>query len=127
MEINLKIKELRDKKDFTQEDLAARSGFSLSTIKRWESGVTSPSIKDLSKLASVLGISMVSLIEGESSNNSSSETISASRDFSIDSKIGRLYVRNGDKIIDLPATSEGYKAFSEALAILANTTAPAVV
>lgn len=39
----LGIKEIRFKLGFTQEDLARKLGLSLSTVSKWEQGVTSPS------------------------------------------------------------------------------------
>jgi DNA-binding transcriptional regulator YiaG len=37
------IKAIRFKLGFTQEDLARKLGLSLSTVSKWEQGVTSPS------------------------------------------------------------------------------------
>jgi DNA-binding transcriptional regulator YiaG len=37
------IREMRVKLGFTQEDLARKLGLALSTISKWEQGVTSPS------------------------------------------------------------------------------------
>ena len=34
--LQVKLKELRKKKDWTQEDLAREIGVSLSTVQRWE-------------------------------------------------------------------------------------------
>jgi len=39
----INIKAIRDKLGFTQEDLARKLGISLSTVSKWEQGVTSPS------------------------------------------------------------------------------------
>jgi DNA-binding transcriptional regulator YiaG len=37
------IKAMREKLGFTQEDLARKLGLALSTVSKWEQGVTSPS------------------------------------------------------------------------------------
>ena len=37
------IKAIREKLEFTQEDLARKLGLALSTVSKWEQGVTSPS------------------------------------------------------------------------------------
>ena len=37
------IKEIRLELGFTQEDLARKMGLALSTVSKWEQGVTSPS------------------------------------------------------------------------------------
>ena len=54
-----KVKELRKKKDWTQEDLAREIGVSLSTVQRWESKRTKPirlARKELKKLFRGVGI-----------------------------------------------------------------------
>ena len=37
------IRTLRFEREFTQEDLARKMGLALSTVSKWEQGVTSPS------------------------------------------------------------------------------------
>lgn len=44
------IKAIRLKLGFTQEDLARRLGLALSTVSKWEQGVTNPSRLALEKL-----------------------------------------------------------------------------
>ena len=54
-----KVKELRKKKGWTQEDLAREIGVSLSTVQRWESKRTKPirlAQKELKKLFRGVGI-----------------------------------------------------------------------
>jgi len=48
------IKAIRLKLGFTQEDLARRLGLALSTVSKWEQGVTSPSRLAREKLEKML-------------------------------------------------------------------------
>jgi len=54
-EIATRIKELRLQNGFSQEGLAEKSGLSLRTVQRIESGETEPREDSLKKLADVLG------------------------------------------------------------------------
>jgi len=54
------LKEIRNRKDWSQEDLARRLEVSLSTLQRWESDRCSPSRvyrKELTKLFNEVGVS----------------------------------------------------------------------
>lgn len=53
---NLKI--LREKRNLTQDDLAAKLGLSRQQIWRWENGASRPTQHNLDKLANVLGTSV---------------------------------------------------------------------
>jgi DNA-binding transcriptional regulator YiaG len=48
------VKTIRFKLGFTQEDLARRLGLALSTVSKWEQGVTSPSRLAREKLEKLL-------------------------------------------------------------------------
>ena len=48
------IKTIRDELGFTQEDLARKLGLALSTVSKWEQGVTSPSRLAREKLEKLL-------------------------------------------------------------------------
>jgi len=48
------IKSIRLKLGFTQEDLARKLGLALSTVSKWEQGVTSPSRLAREKLEKLL-------------------------------------------------------------------------
>jgi len=55
MDFAQKLKDLRTEKDFTQEELAKKSGISLKTISRYELGETIPRTRSYyEKLASAL-------------------------------------------------------------------------
>ncbi|MFC2068033.1 multiprotein-bridging factor 1 family protein [Chloroflexota bacterium] len=49
-----KIRQCRDLKGWTQEQLARKVGVSLNTVQRWESGRTKPSQLAMEKLQEVL-------------------------------------------------------------------------
>ncbi|MFC2059580.1 multiprotein-bridging factor 1 family protein [Chloroflexota bacterium] len=49
-----KIRQCRDLKGWTQEQLARNVGVSLNTVQRWESGRTQPSPLAMEKLQEVL-------------------------------------------------------------------------
>ncbi len=48
------IKAIRDELGFTQEDLARQLGLTLSTVSKWEQGVSSPSRLAREKLDKLL-------------------------------------------------------------------------
>ena len=54
--IGKRIAEARMNLDITQEQLEELSGFSVSTISRFETGRTQPSIENLVKLSKVLNV-----------------------------------------------------------------------
>jgi ribosome-binding protein aMBF1 (putative translation factor) len=59
MEFPEKVKELRRKKGWAQEDLARKVGVSLSTVQRWEAKEVSPTRlarRELTKLFKAAGI-----------------------------------------------------------------------
>lgn len=58
------IKENREKKNLTQEQLAEKLGLTGKSISRWENGKTMPDISMLSPLANILGVSVQELLNG---------------------------------------------------------------
>ena len=50
----LRIRELRESLDMTQQDLANKLGVARNTISVWETGVSCPSVRDLPRLAAAL-------------------------------------------------------------------------
>ncbi len=53
------IRFLRNKKGYSQEDIADMLGYkSFTTIQKWESGVSEPPLKALKKLAEIFNIDM---------------------------------------------------------------------
>ena len=58
------IKELREKANFTQAQLAVKLNVSDKTISKWETGKGYPDISLLEPIAKVFGISVTELISG---------------------------------------------------------------
>ena len=58
-----RIKELRNRKGFSQEELADKSGLSLRTIQRIENGETEPRGDSLKRLAMTFGVSPDEIID----------------------------------------------------------------
>ena len=63
------IKELREKMNFTQAELANKLNISDKTISKWETGRGYPDITLLEPLANVFGISITELISGNAVQN----------------------------------------------------------
>ena len=59
------IKELREKGEMTQAELAEQIGVSSKTISKWETGKGLPDITLLQPLAQALGISIIELMNGQ--------------------------------------------------------------
>ena len=63
------IRELREKQDMTQAELAEKIGVSSKTISKWETAKGLPDITMLQPLAQALGISVIELLNGECISN----------------------------------------------------------
>ena len=57
-ELGKKIKTLRKTRGLSQEDLALRLGMQRSTISNYEIGRRSPSLRELEKISSILGVGL---------------------------------------------------------------------
>jgi len=66
VDVGAKIRELREERKLTQEDLARRSGVARNTISRFETSARVPSIDMLEKLAAALGVGPSELLTGAS-------------------------------------------------------------
>lgn len=63
MELKENLKKLRISRGFTQSDVAEKLGFkSHNAYNLWENGKTSPSVRDLERIASVFGVSVIELL-----------------------------------------------------------------
>ncbi len=60
-----KIKELRRKKNMTQQELAEKCGFTNSLLSKIENGQTGSAVATLSKIASALGVTLAWLLQEE--------------------------------------------------------------
>ena len=63
------LKRIRLEQNLSQLELARRSGVHRTQINRYESGVNTPSAKNLQKLAAALNVTMDQLLEEESSSS----------------------------------------------------------
>ena len=63
------IKELREKNQMTQAELAEKLSVSDKTISKWETGKGYPDVSLLEPLAKVFGVSITELISGNAVNN----------------------------------------------------------
>ena len=59
------VKQLREKRNMTQAELADKIGVSSKTISKWETAKGLPDISLLQPLAQALGISVIELMNGE--------------------------------------------------------------
>lgn len=67
-ETGKKIKELRRKKNMTQQELAEKCGFTNSLLSKIENGQTGSAVATLSKIAAVLGVSLAWLLQEDSNH-----------------------------------------------------------
>ena len=63
------IKNMREKRNLTQAELAERIGVSSKTISKWETAKGLPDVSLLQPLAQALGISVIELMNGEPITN----------------------------------------------------------
>ena len=63
------IKDLREKKGYTQKQLADRIAVSDKTVSKWETGRGLPDLSLLEPLAGALGVSVAELLSGEQITN----------------------------------------------------------
>ena len=61
MNIGNNIKQLRQQKNLTQEQLAEKLGISYQAVSKWETGANTPDIAFLPKIAALFGISIDAL------------------------------------------------------------------
>lgn len=59
----MRLKFFRDKKSLTQKNIANVLGLSVSTISKWESGISKPRADTLKKLADLLHCTVDELLE----------------------------------------------------------------
>lgn len=63
------IKQLREKRSLTQQELADRIGVSAKTVSKWETAKGLPDVTLLEPLAKALNISVIELMNGEQITN----------------------------------------------------------
>ena len=62
--IGKKIKEARNRKNMSAQELASRCNFEKSSMSRLEAGNTNPTIYTLYKISQALGVKMEEIMEG---------------------------------------------------------------
>lgn len=67
--IGQKISELRHKQQMTQEELAIKVGVSKQTISNWETGLKTPRMGAIQKIAELFHVTKGYIIEGEEENS----------------------------------------------------------
>ena len=64
-----RIKELRQKANLTQAELAEKMGFTSQTVSNWESGTREPDISALATLSQIFNVSLDYLLLGKEDDN----------------------------------------------------------
>ena len=104
-----RLRQLRRKHNFSQEELAGRVGVHANTVSSWENGVI-PKTKKLQALAEILGTTSAYLL-GETNNVVLQEGITqgnpAPDNESMNEK--RIIIKNNDMYVNLPETPEGFE------------------
>ena len=73
MEFSSNLRYLRKERGMSQDELADKLGYkSFTTIQKWESGVSEPSVSTLEVIANIFGVSMDQMINQDLSVPSSS-------------------------------------------------------
>lgn len=65
MKFNEKLKYFREKKGYTQEDLASELLISRQSISKWENGINEPDIETIKKLCQIFDCSLAELIDDD--------------------------------------------------------------
>ena len=104
-----KVKQLREQRNFTQEELAHLVGVHANTISSWENG-TIPNLARVIKLATVLNTTTTYLLDESDDPESPGEirpiNIVAAPGLNDDK---RLIVSNRDMYANLPDSPEGFE------------------
>ena len=102
MKVSEKIKELRSKRGWSQEQMAEKLNVSRQAVTKWETGAGAPDIENLAAIAQLFGVSTDVLIFGENAAGESSadrfESITAvdiADENNFDIKIGCAHSHGG--------------------------------
>jgi len=93
------IKEYREESGLTQLQLAERLGVSDKTVSKWETGRGYPDITLVEPLASVLGLSVIELMTGESVCNTNRAANMLKSRFYVCPICGNIIVSAGEAVI----------------------------
>ena len=100
MALSSNIRLYRKKAGLTQTQLANELEISLATLRRWETGETTPTGAKISELANRFGVEPADLVVNDP--NESKEKVNT----------GMLVFENGGTRIELPPTEKGYELFN---------------
>ena len=78
-QIGERIKDLRQRSDLTQAELAAKVGFTPQTVSNWESGSREPDIDALIKLSTLFQVSLDFLLSGKKEENITMDDMDAEK------------------------------------------------
>ena len=114
-----KIKQLRKKNGLTQEQLAELVDVAVTSVRRWEWGENTPTVKFIQKLAEVLNTTPEYLLENE--NDNIVLTATSEQRTTRNEGMAEITLGNGQNF-KVPATPEGFAFLKEIyLASLKNT------
>ena len=93
------IKQLREKRNLTQAELAEKIGVSNKTISKWETAKGLPDISLLQPLAQALGISVIELMNGEHIMNKNTSANMLRCKFYVCPVCGNIIHSTGDSVV----------------------------
>lgn len=92
------IKELREKQNMTQSELAEMLSISDKTISKWETGKGLPDISLIEPLSKALKVSVIELMNGECINNNNKSSNMLKSKFSVCPICGNIIHTMGENI-----------------------------
>lgn len=96
---SLTIKQLREKRNLTQAELAEQIGVSSKTISKWETAKGLPDVSLLQPLARALNISLIELMNGEQIINRNTSANMLRTKFYVCPVCGNIIHSTGDSVI----------------------------
>ena len=93
------IRQLREKQNLTQAELAEKIGVSSKTISKWETAKGLPDISLLQPLAQALGISVIELMNGEHITNQNISANMRRTKFYVCPVCGNIIHSRGDSLV----------------------------
>ncbi len=121
------IRLYRKQKGITQAELATLLGLSEMTVRRWESGRTSPRIEEIQNIAKALQIPASDLLDSQNASPVDVSAQDSNKRIFTNTGYSLVYERNGERM-ELPPTEESYAIFRDIAARIASREiAPAVM
>lgn len=93
------VKQLREKRNLTQAELAEKIGVSSKTVSKWETAKGLPDISLLQPLAGALGISLIELMNGEHITNKNTSANMLRCKFHVCPLCGNIIHSTGNTVI----------------------------